>query len=94
MIVNGVRGKKSLLRRRVLIEVWSVYKYQNFDGDKSKFASFWAAFSAIVDETSALSKHKMLRLKACLEGKAAEAISKLGCSYEAYEEAKNRYKRS
>ena len=47
-----------------------------FDGDKSKFASFWAAFSAIVDKTSPLSKHKMLRLKACLEGKAAEAIAK------------------
>ena len=59
-----------------------------FDGDKSKFASFWAAFSTIVDETSALSKHKMLRLKACLEGKAAEAITKLGYSDEAYEEAK------
>ena len=76
-----------------------------FDGDKSKFASFWAAFSAIADETSALSKHKMLRLKACLEGKAAEAIAKLGYSDEAYEEAKktlirkfgvivDRYKRS
>ncbi|XP_028407849.1 uncharacterized protein LOC114530429 [Dendronephthya gigantea] len=59
-----------------------------FDGDKLKFASFWAAFSAIVDETSALPRYKMLRLKACLEGNAAEAIAKLGYLDEAYEEAK------
>ena len=59
-----------------------------FDGDKSKFAGFWAAFSAIVDETKALPKYKMLRLKACLEGKAVETIEKLGYSDEAYEEAK------
>ncbi len=64
-----------------------------FDGDKSKFESFWAAFSAIVDETKELSKYKMLRLKACLEGKAAEVIAKLGYSEEAYEEAKNTLKR-
>ena len=30
-----------------------------FDGDKSKFESFWAAFSAIVDETMELPKYKM-----------------------------------
>ena len=64
-----------------------------FDGDKSKFESFWAAFSAIVDETRELPKYKMLRLKACLEGKAAEVISRLGYSEEAYEEAKNTLKR-
>jgi hypothetical protein len=53
-----------------------------------KFASFWAAVSAIVDETSALPKHKMLKLKARLEEKAAEAIAKLGYSDETYEETK------
>ena len=37
-----------------------------FDGDKSKFESFWAAFSAIVDETREqdsrlVSKEKLLK---------------------------------
>ena len=35
----------------------------------------------------------MIRLKSCLEGKAEEAISRLGFSGEAYEEAKNTLKR-
>ena len=57
------------------------------------FESFWAAFSAIVDEARELPKYKMLRLKACLEGKAAEVISRLGYSEQAYEESKNTLKR-
>ena len=64
-----------------------------FSGDKSKFDSFWAAFSAIVDETKEPPKYKMLRLKACREGKATDVIAKLGYSEEAYEEAKNILKR-
>ena len=64
-----------------------------FDGDKSKFEYFWAAFSAIVDDTDELPKYKMLRLKACLEGKAEEAIARLGFSGDAYEEAKITLKR-
>jgi len=35
----------------------------------------------------------MVRLKACLQGKAEESISKLGFSEEPYEEAKNTLKR-
>ena len=34
----------------------------------------------------------MIRLKACLQGKAEESISKLGFSEEAYEEEKNTLK--
>ena len=64
-----------------------------FDGDKSKFEYFWAAFSAIVDDTDELPKYKMLKLKACLEGKAEEAIARLGFSGDAYEEAKITLKR-
>ena len=64
-----------------------------FNGDKTKFEYFWATFESIVDETDEPAKYKMIRLKSCLEGKAEEAISKLGFSEEAYKEAKNTLKR-
>ena len=64
-----------------------------FNGDKTKFEIFWATFESIVDETDEPAKYKMIRLKSCLEGKAEEAISRLGFSGEAYEEAKNTLKR-
>ena len=64
-----------------------------FNGDKTKFEYFWATFESIVDETDEPAKYKMIRLKSCLEGKAEEAISKLGFSEDAYREAKNTLKR-
>ena len=64
-----------------------------FHGDKTKFEYFWATFESIVDETDEPAKYKMIPLKSCLEGKAEEAISKLGFSEEAYKEAKNTSKR-
>ena len=64
-----------------------------FNGDKTKFEYFWAAFSTIVDGSNEPSKYKMIRLKSCLEDKAAEAIARLGFSKEAYEEAKMTLKR-
>ena len=58
--------------------------YDNkFDGDKTKFEYFWAAFTTIVDESSEPSKYKMVQLKANFEDKAAEAVEKLGYSKEA-----------
>ena len=68
-------------------------KLPKFNGDKTKFKNFWATFESIVDETDEPAKYKMIRLKACLEGKTEEAISRLGFSGEAYEEAKNTLKR-
>ena len=68
-------------------------KLPKFNGDKTKFENFWATFESIVDETDEPAKYKMIRLKSCLEGKAEEAISRLGFSKEAYEEAKNTLKR-
>ena len=62
-------------------------------GDKTKFDYFWTAFESIVDDSDEPVKYKMIRLKACLQGKAEESISKLGFSEEAYEEAKNTLKR-
>ena len=64
-----------------------------FKGDKTKFEYFWVAFTTIVDDSDEASKYKMIRLKSCLEGKAEEAIAKLGFSEEAYEEAKATLKR-
>ena len=59
-----------------------------FNGDKTKFEYFWATFESIVDETDEPAKYKMIRIKSCLEGKAEEALSKLGFSEEAYKEEK------
>ncbi|XP_068713119.1 uncharacterized protein [Montipora foliosa] len=67
-------------------------KLPKCNGDKTKFEIFWATFESIVDETDEPAKYKMIRLKSCLEGKAEEAISRLGFSGEAYEEAKNTLK--
>ena len=68
-------------------------KLPTFSGDKTKFEYFWTAFQCIVDDSDEPAKYKMIRLKACLQGKAEESISKLGFSEEAYEEAKNTLKR-
>ena len=46
-----------------------------------------------MDYSDEAAKYKMIRLKACLQVKAEEAISKLGFSDEAYEEAKTTLKR-
>ena len=66
---------------------------QNSKGDKTEFEYFWAAFTTMIDESDNPPKYKMIRLKASLEGKAEEAIAKLGFSAEAYEEAKKTVKR-
>ena len=59
-----------------------------FYGDKTKFEQFWAAFTAVVDQSNESSRYKMIRLKSYLEGKAAESVMKLGYTDEAYKEAK------
>ena len=53
-----------------------------------------------MDDSEEPAKYKVIRLKACLQGKAEESISELGFSVEAlgfsveaYEEAKNTLKR-
>jgi len=51
----------------------------------------WATLESIVDETDDPAKHKMIRLKICLEGKAEEAVSQLWFSEEAYKEAKTHW---
>ena len=67
-------------------------KLPTFSGDKTKFEYFWSAFQSIVDDSDEPAKYKMIKLKACLQGKAEESISKLGFSEEAYQEAKNTLK--
>ena len=63
-------------------------KLPKFNGDKTKFENSWATYESFVDETDEPAKYKMIPLKSCLEGKAEEAISRLGFSGEAYKEAK------
>ena len=64
-----------------------------FNIDKTRFEYFWTAFESIVDDSYRPAKYKMIRLKACPQGKTEEAISKLGFSGEAYQEANNTIKR-
>ena len=64
-----------------------------FNGDKLKFQQWFAAFSSCVDQTSMDPHFKMLRLKGCLEGEAAETVKGLGYSEVAYEAAKKRLTR-
>ena len=68
-------------------------KIPKFIGEKTKFEYFWAAFSAITDHSNKPSKYEMVRLKLCFEGKAEEAIARLGFSDEAYEKAKRTVRR-
>ena len=68
-------------------------KLPKFNGGKTKFENFWATLESIVDESNQPAKYKMISIKSCLEGKAEEAISRLGFSGEAYEEATNTLKR-
>lgn len=49
------------------------------------------AFENIVDDSDEPAKYKMIRLKACIQGKAEESISKLGFSEEAYEQICKKY---
>ena len=53
------------------------------------FQRWNAAFTSCVDMTSLSPQFKMLRLKACLAGEAANTIKGLGYSLEAYEAAKS-----
>ena len=68
-------------------------KLPTFSGNKTRFEYFWTAFLSIVDDSDEQAKYKMMRLKACLQGKAEESISKLGFLEEAYKETKNTLKR-
>ena len=61
-----------------------------FSGNKMDFQRWNAAFTSCVDMSSLSPQFKMLRLKACLAGEAANTIKGLGYSLEAYEAAKAR----
>ena len=59
-----------------------------FSGNKMDFQRWNAALTSCVDTTSLSPQFKILRLKACLVGEAANTIKGLGYSLEAYEAAK------
>ena len=64
-----------------------------FNGDKTKFERFWAAFSNCVDKGPESPQMKMLRLESCLVGKAADTLEALDYSEKGYETAKLRLQR-
>ena len=69
-------------------------KLSTFSGDKTKCEYVWTAFESVIDNSDKPAKYKVIRLMACLQGKAEESVSKLGCLEEACEKAKNTLKRS
>ena len=71
--------------RRVTIPV--------FNGEKSHYESWKAAFMACVDKAPATPEYKLLQLKQCLSGEALRTIQNLGHSAASYEVAKARLER-
>ena len=61
-----------------------------FSGNKTESQHWNAMFMSCVDATAMSAQFKMLRLEACLVGKALETIKNLGYSEAAYEAAKSR----
>ena len=64
-----------------------------FDGNKSTYESWKAAFTACIDQAPATPEYKLLQLRQHLTGEALKCIENLGHSAGAYEASKNRLKR-
>ena len=64
-----------------------------FSGDKSKYASWRAAFLGCIDQAPASAELKLLQLREYLKGEALRAVENLGHSEAAYEAAKQRLDR-
>ena len=64
-----------------------------FNGDKSNYESWKAAFTACVDNAPVTPEYKLLQLRECLSGEALRTIQNLGHSGTAYEAAKQRLER-
>ncbi len=58
-------------------------------GDASTWPDWWESFKRRIDETEANPIDKLDALRMLLEGPALRKISHLGCSAEAYEDAKD-----
>ena len=64
-----------------------------FQGNKSNYESWKAAFMACVDDAPASDEYKLLQLRQSLEDEALDVIKKLGHSATAYDDAKERLER-
>ena len=64
-----------------------------FDGNKSTYESWKAAFTACIDQAPAAPEYKFLQLRQHLAGDALKCIENLGHSAGAYEASKNRLER-
>ena len=64
-----------------------------FNGDKTNYESWKAAFTACIDNAPATPEYKLLQLKQCLSGEALKTVQHLGHSAAAYEAAKIRLER-
>ena len=64
-----------------------------FDGNKSTYESWKAAFTACIDQAPATPEYKLLQLRQHLTGEALKCIENLGHSAGAYEASKNRLER-
>ena len=64
-----------------------------FNGEKSKYQSWKAAFLACIDSAPATGEYKLLQLRQYLSGEALKVIDSLGHSATAYEAAKDRLER-
>jgi len=64
-----------------------------FNGDKRRYESWKAVFSACIDRAPATPEYKLLQLKQYVSGEAEKAIEGLGHSGYAYEIAKQRLER-
>ena len=64
-----------------------------FNGDKTNYENWKAAFEACIDKAPATPEYKLLQLKQYLSGEAPKAIENLGHSESPYEAAKSRLER-
>ena len=64
-----------------------------FNGDKTKYESWKAAFMACIDSAPATPEYKLLQLRQYLEGDELKCIESLGHSEAAYDAAKQRLER-
>ncbi len=66
-----------------------VGKISGFDGDASTWLDWWKSFKQRIDQTEPNPINKLDALRMLLEGPVLWEISHLGCSAEAYEDAKD-----
>ena len=95
--VKNKRGASASVRvneqELIGMDLWKQMKRISipiFDGNKSTYESWKAAFTACIDQAPATPEYKLLQLRQHLTGEALKCIENLGHSAGAYEASKNR----